>query len=644
MKKSVLLILISFIWVGLVSQNKPDPNFLKDLSENKIANFENGINYRNNGIGQNYDIVYHRLEWEIDPEIYYIKGVVTTYFIAVEDSVSEISFELETSLNIDSVIFHENNMNYSHINGILSVFLADTINENHFDSISIYYQGLPGSSGFGSFQQTWHENSPIVSTLSEPYGAKDWWPCKQSLTDKIDSIDIFVRAKSEFQVASNGILISEIIDGNNKTTHWKHNYPIAAYLIAIAVTNYSIYSDYVHLDNGDSLEILNYVFFESLVDAQLSTQNTIGFIELYNELFIEYPFVAEKYGHAQFSSGGGMEHQTMSFMGNFSWQLQAHELAHQWFGDYITCGSWEDIWLNEGFATYLTGLAYLYLNPAWWDLWKQTEIEKVISQAGGSVIVDDTTSVGRIFDSRLSYAKGAMVLHMLRWELGDSIFYQAIRDYLEDPFLIYNYAKTPDLINHFEFVADTSLSNFFADWYYGEGYPIYSVEWEQDEMKNVMLKIFQSQSHSSVDFFEMHIEIKFYGEGKDSSLIFHNTDDAQMFSASLDFMIDSIKFDPEQWIITSQVSIINSIEKTATSSFAFYPNPASEKIFIENQLNLSNFDVAIFSIDGKKLYSKNVNNYEKIVEISLSNLSSGLYFLEIKTNTFRFSEKVFVLK
>jgi len=97
---------------------------------------------------------------------------------------------------------------------------------------------------------------------------------------------------------------------------------------------------------GDSLQVLNYVYPENLSSAQLQTPDIIPIIQLYDSLTIPYPFRNEKYGHAQFNWGGGMEHQTMSFMVNFNQDLMAHECAHQWFGDLITCGSWEDIWLN----------------------------------------------------------------------------------------------------------------------------------------------------------------------------------------------------------------------------------------------------------------------------------------------------------
>ena len=298
---------------------------------------------------------------------------------------------------------------------------------------------------------------------------------------------------------------SQTINGAFKTTHFKHQYPIPAYLVAIAVTNYAVSSDTVD-HNGNPFEIVNYVYPENLVSAQNSTAVTVDIMNLFSNLFQEYPYANEKYGHAQFGWGGGMEHTTVSFMGSFGRNLIAHELAHQWFGNKVTCGSWKDIWLNEGFANYLSGLVVENLDGTnQFTSWKQSMNTSITSQNGGAVYLtdSDTLSINRIFSSRLSYNKGAMVTHMLRKKLGDATFFQGMQDYLNHPDLAYAYAKTEDYKAVMETTSGQDLTEFFNDWIYNQGYPSYDITWNQPNSSQVAISISQTQSHSSVSYFDI---------------------------------------------------------------------------------------------------------------------------------------------
>jgi aminopeptidase N len=357
-----------------------------------------------------------------------------------------------------------------------------------------------------------------------------------SLNDKIDSIDVQVTTPLFYRAASNGILAAEIPKGDSTTTfHWRHRYPIVTYLIAIAVTEYEVFSDFVPVPDGPDIEVLNYVYAEDLDEAVNRLDATVGIMEFFNQRFGLYPFADEKYGHAQFGFGGDIEHQTMSFMGGFSHGLQAHELAHQWFGNKVTLGSWQDIWLNEGFATYLDGLTYeAGLYPTDWRSWLAGKIASVTSRPDGAVFVDDTTNVARIFSGRLSYNKGAMLLYMLRWKLGDDDFFQAVRNYVDDPALAFDFARTADLQRHLEAQSGQKLDEFFDDWFYGEGYPSYTVQWKAGS-DQVELTLFQQTSHPSVDFFEMPVPIRVSGHGQDTLLRLDHTFSGQEFALDLPF-------------------------------------------------------------------------------------------------------------
>jgi aminopeptidase N len=402
----------------------------------------------------NYDVTYHKLEFTVDPEVYFITGKVTTTYTAL-DNMNSVTFDLVNDLVVSSV--KQNNQNLTFLqngNNELVITLPSTQNTGTSATVEITYSGVPPSGGFGSFAVTTHNNDPVLWTLSEPFGARDWWPCKQDLNDKINSIDVFITAPSQYIAVSNGVEPeAPVINGTNKTTHFHHGYPIPAYLICMAVTNYTVYTQSAGTI-PNTYPIVNYVYPENF-DATVQTQldQTPLILNLYSNLFELYPFKNEKYGHAQFGWGGGMEHTTVSFMNNFERSLIAHEMGHQWFGDKITCGTWKDIWLNEGFATYLASLTIENFdgNAAFIDD-KTNMIDYITSQPGGAVYLTDTeaTNVNRIFSSRLTYNKGAMVLNMLRLKLGDTNFFQGMRTYLADSNLAYKYALTNDFKGHMD--------------------------------------------------------------------------------------------------------------------------------------------------------------------------------------------------
>lgn len=602
----------------------------------------NLLQRRTNEFTDNYDIKYHRFEWTIDPREYYIQGTVTTYFLPTEAGFDQINFELSNELTVNQVRYQGQNLNFTLSNDdILRISLPNILPIGELDSLSITYEGAPPRTGFGSFSQSFHGNTPVIWTLSEPYGSKDWWPGKMDLSDKMDSIDVIVRTPQQYRVASNGLLVSETQQDTFKTYHWRHRYPITAYLIAIGVTNYDVYSDFVTMPDGSELEVLNYIYPEQMVFAQSQTFRTVQAIQLFNELFTPYPFAKEKYGHAQFGFGGGMEHQTMSFMGGWSQSLQAHELAHQWFGDKITCGSWQDIWLNEGFATYLEGLTQeAGIGTVDFQLWLFGKISSITSAPGGSVFVNDTTSVNRIFNGRLSYSKGAMLLHMLRWKLGDNNFFQAIRNYLNDPELAYSYAKTDDLKRHLEAQSGQDLTEFFEDWFYGEGYPSYTIDYfpQYNQQNNLVhLTVRQTTSHSSVDFFEMPIPLRFKSnDGRDTTVVLDHRFSGQEFVVELPFEAGEVSFDPDLWLVSAnnQVNVIlvstQDLDYLA-KQVQIFPNPANDFLTVDvKKLPVKVWQIDIFDTKGSFVMRQQVtNNFETL---DVSEFSSGMYLLRLQTD------------
>lgn len=597
-----------------------------------------------NSYSQNfgYDIKYIKLNIEVNPSIKYIKGKMTAYFLPLTENFSKISFDFSKSMTIDSIIYKNKQLNYTSNKDIITITLQEVIKKNELDSISIYYQGVPPSvDGFGTFMTSTHNGSPIMWTLSEPYGAKTWFPCKQTVNDKADSLSFSAKVPIGNMVAGNGLL-TKVDTINNEFTvwHWKEKYPIVPYLIAFAVTNYVEYYDYVKVNDTLTVPILNYVYPESYDNLKKKSVNIIDVFQFYCDTFMVYPFWKEKYGHAQFGWGGGMEHQTMSFMKNFDHDLMAHELAHQWFGNYITCGSWQDIWLNEGFAVYLEGLtAEMGLADNSWSSWKSNNIYYVTSSPSGSVFCDDTTSVKRIFDYRLTYIKGGMILHLLRWQIGDKAFFDAIRNYLNDPKLAFGFAKIEDLKKHFEQTCDCDLTYFFDDWYYGQGYPTYQINWSQSSDKQLIITVNQKQSHKSVEFFELNLPLRIKGTSADTILILTNNQTPQSFIFDIDFEVDNIFFDSEKWIITKNPIITKTTAENDIFTVKIYPNPIEDDINIKFSEEIKFDSFQIFDTLGNVIKSEQINKFCKNYTIKTNDLKPNTYIIKIVTNNYVVSKK-----
>lgn len=630
----LLTLLIVFIGLQITAQHH---NY--DIVEREKDRYRKYMNFKKSDVGNNIDVKYHKLYWEIDPAVYYIKGYVSTKFIATQDNINQVSFDFNSNLICDSVLINWETQTFSNTNDVLTINLSNSIALNQSETVTIYYQGVPSATGFGSFIQDYHGDVPIIWTLSEPYGAKEWWPCKQDLVDKIDSIDVYVKTPVQYKVASNGVLVDEIVEGNSKTAIWKHRHPIAAYLIAIAVTNYQEYSQYVKINENDSIHVLNYFYPEDYDEFKIDAEEIIDVLKFMNEKFILYPFHDEKYGHAQFGWSGGMEHQTMSFMGNLNYYLMVHELAHQWFGDYITCGSWADIWVNEGFARYSEAIVMEEFFPENFLSWRESKINYIVTLPYGSVYCDDTTSDSRIFDKRLTYEKGGMALHMLRKEIGDEAFFTGIKNYLNDPELVNGYAKTADVQKHFEASADTNLTEYFNDWIYGQGHPIFTVEWDQNNEGIIDINIQQEQSHNSVDFFENHIEILLKGQEKDSLLRIYNSENNQEIFLNPGFNVTGFVFEPNKNIVTPEANVIGISQIEEMEQIKLIPNPAKDIIRLKNKGQLNIREIYVLSVKGDVLLHEIINGDDKEYQISISSLTPGTYFVKINGTTKNFLQK-----
>lgn len=610
---------------------------------------------------ERFDVSYYKLNLDIDPSQEYIRGYAEL-LIDVRSETRKIELELTSTLSIDSVYVPVESRT---IPWQRSSQPVDYIIELDFDRnlipaeqllVQIYYQGSPSSSGFGSFVFSSNSGQPAFWSLSQPFGARDWFPNKNAPSYKADSSDVIVTIPEQLKLGSNGLLhsVDNLGDGR-KRWHWRSRYPIAHYLISVAAADYDSFTDWFHYSEQDSMPILNYVYRSVHFDTvREQAALTVDMLELFTDLFGEYPFINEKYGHAMFGRGGGMEHQTMSSMANFSRALVAHELAHQWFGNAVTCRGWEDIWLNEGFATYAEGLVVeAFDSEADFRSWRRGMQNRVFESPDGRVFVPSTSidpsqpglSVQRIFRYRTTYAKAGLVLHMLRQKLGDDVFFDAVKTYMTGPFR-YGTADTEDLIAVFENVSGKPLRVFFDAWIYGEGYPEYTLRYGVNptghDQYTMRFRLEQSSTVPGVTDFSVPVEIRvpLINSESDTTLVIYPDHFPYEFEKVVNGNPGIPVIDPDYHVLVFSKDVIPALFEDldanlplTTELLASYPNPFNPVTNIPFRIGQPGFvTLEIFDTAGRKA-AVLINEFKPtglhVIPWDATGLASGVYFIRL---------------
>ena len=597
-----------------------------------------------------FDVTYYGLNLNLSTNPGYLKGDVSIVGICRQDNSPSLTLDLMNTMHIDSVLVNGQECSFMQFSSSFDITLDHSYQSGEILSADVFYEGTPVPTGFGSFEFSSHSGVPWVYSLSEPYGARDWWPCKNSQSDKADSADITVTCDSTFKVASEGVLASVVNHNNGTATYrWKERYPIASYLISIAVTNYTQFSNWFPYSTTDSMEVLNDVLPEDYSTAIAVLPRVVDMLSIYSNLFGLYPFIKEKYGHAEFASGG-MEHQTMTSIGTFDEQVVAHELAHQWFGDKITCRTWSDLWLHEGFAVYCTAL-YLekeYGEASYWN-YINLQTEAAMS-ATGEVGDPDTSTAQTLFNYDLVYGKGASVLHMLRHVLGDSIFFRSLYAYANQPSLQYSTATTKDLESACESTSGKSLSYFFQEWIYGESYPIYQYSWSWNsagDSSAVTINIGQLPGRQNPAFFTMPIDVRILSPGRDTTVSVFDNAQSQSFAINFPARPTSVLLDPDGWVVKLAYPA-SDIPPSNYSLEQNYPNPFNASTSIKYQLSHSAYvTLKIYDLLGREVATlvdaqQLPGSYE--YPWSGQNFSSGVYFYQLAAGSIHLQKKMILLK
>lgn len=580
-----------------------------------------------------------------------VSGDVTTKAKVTAASMPVYAFELVNALIIDSVKVNNQLLSVSTAGNVRRVTLPSALPQGAMFSAQVFYHGTPPTSTGqfftqGMFHVTVASGKHLMYTMSDANHADDWWPSKQSLQDKIDSVDMWITVDDSLKAGSNGLLKNvTAMPGNKKRFEWKSVYPIDYYLICAAVAQYSDYSKYMRYTDGtnDSMLIQNFIYdsVSTITPAITANLDSTGYlVDYFSTLFGRYPFYKEKYGHCFSTIGGGMEHQTMTTMSTgafYDVQLISHELGHQWWGDCVTYGSWKDIWLSEGLATYCEQLYIERFRGNAAALARRNYVfNSVMGKPGGVLYVRDTTTTDSIFDTRLTYHKGAAVAHMLRQMApADSLFFKALRQYRQQ--FAYSHAFTSDLQNVFEQVYNKDLDTFFNQWVYKEGYPLYTGKWYQvGTVAHIQLNQTTSMP-SSVAQFYTPLEIKIKSTAGDTIVKVYNNLLSQNYmfnwSALATGTFTGFQIDPDNNVldktitfdIKQDISVLHA-QDVFLQQVEVYPNPATDKWMVKNVPTGAR--LLVTDATGRNIWSAQA---EGDLDIPASSLAAGYYILSIST-------------
>jgi aminopeptidase N len=639
MKSVFTLFIFLFSSINLFAQENHTECSKRDRFKNHHLK-SNTLNVSQIEETEKYDVHFYQLDLNMTNTSTFLAGTGRMDATA-NQPIDSALLELYPTLTISEIRLNGIPTGFSRTGTAVKVFV--NANAGQVFSLELDYSGNPptaqtnplGGSGItAGSSPSW--GNKVVWTLSEPFSAMEWFPCKQSLTDKLDSSYVSVTVPDTCKAGSNGILTSVDTLGNGFLKfNWQHRHPIDYYLISIAVAKYVDYSYYVNPTGAPQpILVQNYIYdnpntLPNFIDEINETGN---FIELFYEKYGPYPFENEKYGHCMAPISGGMEHQTMTTQGFFEKTLTSHELAHQWWGNNVTCASWCDIWINEGFASYSEYLMLENLYPLEKDQHMLDVHQNVKTQTGGSVWVLDSLNEARIFSGRLTYDKGAAIVHTIRFLINnDSLFFEGLRAFQ----IAYadSTAKGIDFKNFMTSFTGVNLDAFFEEWYFGEGYPTYSVRWEQAG-QDVLVEISHTSSKPNVTpLFTNSLELMLNRAGAPDTIIrFPISSNVELFTVpNIGTLSTSatVIIDPNNWVINNVGTVVqdNSLtinENLKNDELVISPNPTNGVFKIENLPTKA--EINVYDMWGQVVKNLSI---EPEQTINLSELEKGNYLIEI---------------
>ena len=576
----------------------------------------------------------------------------------VDSTLNSIKLNaVNTSLIIDSVRLA--GVSFTHANNYLTIQLDRTYDVGELADVKVYYRHKNVS------DDAFYASGGTVFTDSEPEGARKWIPCWDKPSDKA-LFELTAKVKSTVKLGSNGILADSTLNGNFLTYHWISNQNVATYLMVItSKVNYKLNIGYWHkLSNPNDSIPLRYYFNQGENPAPVMSILP-DMTTWYSQNFIEHPF--GKNGFATLNSDfawGGMENQTLTSLcpGCWSESLAAHEYAHQWFGDMITCKTWADIWLNEGFATWTE--AFWYESYGGYSAYKSSingEASSYFSGNPGWPISDPdwaitTPSNDVLFNYAITYAKGACVLHQLRYVLGDSLFFQTMKAYCADTNLKFYSSSVQDFNNKVNEVTGADYNWFFDEWIFQPNHPLYQNSYNFKTLGSNQWKVnfFMKQIQTNAPFFKMPVEVKIhFSNASDTIIRFMNDVNFQQFSWTFGKQPVQFQFDPDNMIVLKGGgTVVGTEEKMPAGSqvmlYQNVPNPANSSTAITYEISEPmNVKLEIVNLLGVIMMTP-VNSFQSggkhEIDVDCSDLKAGNYLYKLSAGNHTQFKKLVIIR
>lgn len=525
--------------------------------------------------------------------------------------------------------------------------------------VVIDYRRLPGLKRPGSrwgyyfFRDSIGIPANLGYTMSEPSDARYWLPCHDDPSDKATA-DIRATVPEGYVAASNGALLGVVPRGQGRVQwQWRERHPIAPYLLCVTASRFTVSTLPFLRAEADTIPLQYYVWAADSVSTAAYLPTVHAMMTGLSALFGPYPF--DKYGMTAIVpfGFGGMEHQTITTMNRYlktDERVVVHELAHQWWGNLVTCATWPDIWLNESFATYAEAL---------WEEWKGgktalrsymvNDLEHFFFGSWLGAVYDPEGQGYNLFDD-LVYSKGAWILHTLRGVIGDSAFFGTLHAYRARH--AGGNATTDQFRSVVDSVTGTSMAWFFDQWIYGKGWPVYGIR-HTERGDSVLVTITQEQQ-SSWPVFRMPLVLKLIGEGRDSTVTVLNAERSQVYGFLTGFRVDSVALDPENAVLKQVAAQPVSVAETGLpSGFALdqnYPNPFNGTTVLRFEVPAGaagRVRLLVHDLLGRQVAS--LHDGEAVagghrVVFDASGLASGVYVATLQAGTHRLARPMVLLR